>query len=704
MKRKIAFVCVTLMMAFNTHAFSKKAEKHLTNMQRHAPADSVLYFDGIVDKKTRQALGKYYGSQYPVGTAATLREALAQEGVENPAFEFFLNVIERMEEEAAPGIDHFFKAMQLADDTASAIYLDGLMPVIRVSVKKPDALMAMLEDAAEQSEIQAEEKTVAGKKVKTWLLNEDQESKLSLSLAAYSAKGVFTLATYTSKDSDDALAQRLALAKRKDSIASKSVIKDVRNNYDLTLMSAGFIDLLGLLKGFYDPSSNLLGQQAKALGGDHWEEISSEVSPECQADYVAMMENYPKLVFGAKSFNADKDHFEMTSTMALEIANPKITEQLVKLNGHISNAATVSDQSLLGLALGLNLNNLTPAFTELWTMWTSAEFKCPSLLESQEQVRAANPANLVVITAMAQGLQGVSLSIQGLELGSNPPATASADALLAVTAEKPEVLAGLLGTLPQFSGIVIPTDGSFAEVPLPPTVPVKAKIGIQGKNIVLTTGPKSEALAKTLVTESINTEGTFALGLNYSEITALTDDVINTIAATNPVADAGTCAETYIAMTSLSAFDGVLNLESAYTPKGVEIDMVMDMSLTGTQEKATAITGDYEVESLGVGCLWEQQGVDTLSKDGTGQYKIPSDDGECFIYEAEYLWQQVGNRLEFTETKNTSRNDCASDWETPETEDLPVYDCSIFDHNGSGFSCVFTEEDSREVFRYAKAK
>ena len=103
----------------------------LKTFQQNAPADTIFYLDGKLDK---QLLQMRQNADLTLAQMELMLSELELAGDQEPAVQFFTVLFADLMNTVAEGNKALIKEYGLAKDMASAIYLDGLAPVIQLAV------------------------------------------------------------------------------------------------------------------------------------------------------------------------------------------------------------------------------------------------------------------------------------------------------------------------------------------------------------------------------------------------------------------------------------------------------------------------------------------------------------------------------------------------------------------------------------------
>lgn len=573
-------------------------------------------------------------------------------------------------------------------------YVNGAAPVIRFSLSSPEPMKAVLAEAAAETGVSARKGTLGGATLYAWGLNEDKpELELGLVLDETS----LTLSVLTGSDTPESQLLRFARQPAPQPLAGSERLKELRAEYAEADQFMGFIDIHSIAQALLLPEQNSTGRELRQWFPELEGKIGADLSDACRKDYVALAGHMPRITMGAEEYKISSDLIQQTLGFLWKIENKPVLTSLQKLQGFIPGYATKVDDKLGAYALGVNVSEVVPVLTELWTQFTEATFACEQLQQMQQQAQSYNPAMLAMGTAMFDSVRGAGVAVYNLEASDQTPMGLDGSVLISVSSENPATLASMLTSyLPQFAGMKIPADGTPVEIPDPMGLGGNF-LAIKGKHLVAYRGEAAKAAAEELAGEALKINGTTALALNLREPMKLFD-LVEPMAAQS--AQSG-CAEMYAGMLALTQTPLSLVYSEQLNDQGWAGNLAMEMEVIEPLEAAT-VAGTYELTMLdNTDCQWYPMGTETLNADGSGRFVSESDSGECETYQSEFTWVLNGRQLAETTLVEREREACTGEW-TETTDEAEDFECGIMAPEADGFYCMTQSDGMIEMYRYQK--
>ncbi len=575
-----------------------------------------------------------------------------------------------------------------------AIYMDGIVPVIRFGLKDEAKFWQVLDKASADSGLQPREATVGTTQVKLWRLSPEDDK--SLELAVNVRDGLATITAFHFLDQDADQQQRLALVKPAQSLADSGELEQLQKTYKFDNSMLALVHFQRLAQGILQPESNSFGQDLSALIKSENRPLpAEEMDPACRTEVLDLIGQVPRLVAGNTSSSSGKV-LEMQTRSVLELTNTEVVSALSSLRGHIPGHTRHTDGQIFGFGTGLDIDNLVPAATTLFNKFTANESSCRQLRRVQRDMSGANPAMMAMFTGMVQGTKGVGFSLYDLEVDGNSPIPSNYDFLFSIATSNPQPLLGMLAMSPMGRQIQIPTDGTLTDVDLSFIAPgLSIKAGVQGNHLVAFAGDKAQQAVDTLKDESLDANGLSRMSADYGRFADLIDAIPPMIASemNAGLAESGCVAQaqlSHMLRSQGASFDYTLDI----IDQGVsaEIAMKMDTSALTTIDPV----GSYTLMDQTWDCAGgEALGSEEIRADKTGVYTY-AEDG-CDLYRTEYTWSQQGNLFSVEPTKAESRETCDADWQQ---EKLISSQCVLMPAD-TGFRCLYSDDDDQEnLFHY----
>ena len=694
----LSLLIPSLATAKSYKMFSVFGNDMLEQFQQQAPADTLFYTDGRSDWRTRAIDFSDSVSLSQLEMAMADLENLATEEVLPEAI-FLATLLRDMMDAIAKGNSDFIAQYGLTKDMASAFYLDGLVPVLQVAIEQPEPILATFDKAGRESGLQKTRDIWGSHEVHYWTLATRAELGFDLWLTLALEETFASVALIPENLSQARRLDALGLMPEATSLADTKAMTKLRKQQAYMDYAAGFFSLLETARVMTESgAANKTSEDMMQLFGST---PASEFSPACRREFMALATGVPRMVFGYDTINQQSNAILMDGHALLEITDQQIAAQLTKLNGHLPAYATNADKTLFSAALGLDMAALAPVINYLRSRLLQADFGCPDLLELQMAATSVDPSVLAMVTAMGQGISGVGIAIHDIDINNLMAGLFTVDGLVSIAAKDPSLLAGLAGLMPELAGIVIPADGSSIPLNLPDLPPgLNPKVAVRGKHLVIFDGDIAASSTRSIALENLNHDGLFAMSTDYGKVGALARQSLPQIGALTE-SDASSCADLHSSLAVFNDVDMEFTLTETFTPAGLRVDF-SSLLHTPKRQSRQFKPGEYSLQQLGDGCVWEFVGYETLATNGTGGYSITDDEGQCDLFVAEYSWQQSGATLTFVEQDTMGRNSCDEPMQAGEPDQ---YGCTIISVNDNGFDCLFDYGDGdQQVYRYIRER
>ncbi|MBP0048202.1 hypothetical protein H9C73_05595 [Marinobacterium sp. AK62] len=665
-----------------------------TSMAHFVPADTVMYIGGkasaeqVAQLRDMPLMGQ---SQLQIQQLLAEMDNLGRDETPQARFatvllrEFLGNATTYGSTVAHFGLDPL---------KPQAIYMDGLMPVLRFGIQDEQQFWRVFDQASTESGLKPRTLTLEGTSVKLWRLTQPGDQSLELAVTVH--EGIATLTAFHFLDQENDQLQRLALKAPDRSLADSGELAQLKTDYGFDDSLQAFIHLERLTQGILDPDSIGLGQDLKALLQARGKPLPTErLDAACRADISALVAQVPRFVAGNTGVSTD-NALAMQSRSVLELTHAELVSDLRSLRGHIPSHSGSTDQ-ILGLGMGLNVDNLIPTVTSMVQRFRDYPTECAELQQAQRQLAGANPAMLGMFTGMIQGTRGAGFSLFDLAIDPNTLQPTNLDFLLSIATENPNALLGMLAMSPMGRQIQIPTDGSLADIDLSHLIPgLSLKAGMQGKHLVAFSGEQAGKAAAELEQEALDANGHTRLSADYNRLADLISNLPTQVAVELESGTSTGCVAQAQIANMLRTQGAQVRYDLDFSEQGM--DTRMAFSLDPSQVPQVDPVGSWTLMDQSYDCQGgEPIGVEEIRADGTGQYRY--NDGQCDLYRTNYTWTQSGNLFTLTATENVSRDDCTQDW----TTEAPVNSQCILIPLDEGFRCIYSDEDSESLFHYRPA-
>ena len=407
----------------------------------------------------------------------------------------------------------------LADKLDAAFYTVGALPVLRFKLENEANFDKFITAAETRTKAKADTAKLKEFSYKRYFFNQDKQP-VAFAIAKKDGYAILTLDLADMAPADD-LSIAFGITKPAQSLKQAATLDQLVQTYGFKKNSLGFINNELLVKTLTRADSPLAKLLDKISEGESSKSMAEYRTPECQKDIEGIASLWPREIFGYTNLDTKGDPIRFDSTFKVESKDAATMASLQKLRGFIPDYGS-EDKSLFKAAIGLNVDELAPVTTELWSRATKAQFTCTALKDIQTSLNMTNPSMLAMGTAMVQGLQGASINLQELKLKNNAtemPAVEQLSFVASVSSKQPQQLWGMIGMAsPELaSQVQLPADGQSVDLPIPPIMelPGKIKLGLYGQHIAVFTGDQGAKFATSLAKQPLAANGFYQLGLDY---------------------------------------------------------------------------------------------------------------------------------------------------------------------------------------------
>lgn len=686
----LTLLAATPAWSFNFFGLFGSGDADLERLLVSAPAETVWFTAGRTDVSTYSFLqdqpqsanqASLAGLEQLTGNSPGLamlfwlyQDSLEQLGSANDLVDYY-------------GID---------DDNYFAFYLDGLMPVLRLTLSDPAAFEQLWNNAVAATGQTAKSRQIAGLEVQQWRLTPVQQDN-QINLALSIDDDIATLTLINEFDTDERLAQRFGRAEVTPSLVDSDSWKTLGKDYDFDQLMRGYFSLTELATALLEPQNSLLGKDLQALMPSQMADLNASISANCADEWQGLANTVPRLVYGIDDMDVSADSLMQNLRLILEMNNQAVTTELAKLPGSLPAYSSDASDKLFALAGGIDLNALSPVITALWTEFTTANFSCPQLVQLQTGLRnGLNPSFAGMINGILPGLKGIGMAAYSLEANDQSAMGLSGSALISASADDPLTLANTLRASAAAFYPIPPVPGNGDAVALPfPFWPEPVYMAIKGKHLVVYTGEAATAAAAALSNEPLNRNGTFAAALNSSRFS---EAMLLGMPYLDLPAD-GDCESGYLSMLALGELPALYSYRETYTRRGWEADF-KGIYQRPEQSNHQIEPGQYRTSVLSEDCNWYPDGTETFDADGQGRYVQKDQQQQCEIYTLDYQWRQQGNQLFQDSGDAQSRDSCAQSMTAVDSDD---YQCTLLGMSEDGFYCLYDPGlDSMMLMHYQR--
>ncbi|MEX1013370.1 MAG: hypothetical protein WD595_05010 [Waddliaceae bacterium] len=412
----------------------------------HIPADTAFFSGGLEPFPLKEYMTRYNFNS----------------GFSSPASDF---------------INEQLKNDQLGirDNGYLTLYNVGYSVVIRIPLQSEELFRRFLQKFEKEMQIVGTDQTLENLSYKSYPL----ENEIAIFVTSNAEVATIVLATPYSTQEELLIA--FGIEKPAVSLTPQT-LESIAEKYEFDRKAIGFVDHLQVFERFKTKQPTL---EDEAI----------------EKDIATLIALFPRTVFGSTMLDLGKGR--VNSKVCLEFKEKKILDIFASLQGSFPKHL-LDRSALITTGLGLDLNQLIPAYKELVSFIREMKFESALFSRDPEEM----PAEMIQTVAMLDGFKGSSIAI----FSSDPE---NMDAIFTVSTENPLQLAQVMSMMPMPIAInEIPEDGDSVEVQLDEKI--TGQYGIKGKHLVLYFGKESANIAEALKTESLNKEG--FLFLNVTDV------------------------------------------------------------------------------------------------------------------------------------------------------------------------------------------
>jgi hypothetical protein len=673
----------------------KPVSAHLT-VTDYVPADTVLFLGGKMDKKIADFMADFPMFYFAASERAAIQQmkkALAKES--SPEARFLQYLIQDFQQNVDGSIEQYLSHYGFAKEGEYAIYMHGLVPVMNLEMADPEKLRKRFLDASNSSNLAYEESEIGLAKVISWQLD---NVPARLLLATTSSTAVLTLAM--AQDDDVVIKQRIAQARVEDSFTSRFAA--LRQQYHYTQDMVGVMELEKLFLGLLKADDSLLSKDIERyIPEQDYQQLFDANSDlvTCQADIRNWLAAAPRTVTGYRELDIKDNAMIAKSHSIWEVKNPLVNQALQQMQGNLASHLLNWNDQAMSVGLAIDVAAVAPALTSLWQAFTEAEVSCEPLKQVQQEAGQFSPMMIGMMTGMAQGLKGISLSLFDLKFDQAAETPVELDAVMTVEAKNPATLVSLLQMAPELESIKIPTDGSEAKFPLPLPYDLNVKGTVKGSHIVFYTGKKASQVRDQIASEAIPSN---ALGMGL----LVDNKKMVEIASSNGLlmlagGDESMCMEGLSMSDQMQYMDMNFLYHPTVAKDGPELLLDMVFPKPTKPNFDIQYEGTWKTAYLDENCRWLDAGVEIIDAD-SGTYAEKDDTASCEVFKTAYTWKRHGAQIEMTDSAPTlTRENCNEEWETD--KELATLYCELMHVEQDSFMCLF-HDDAYEPFvqRYVR--
>ena len=441
----------------------------------------------------------------------------------NSKVNFFLNLTQSYLQNMQDA-DAFMATFGIAEEIQGYFYTLGIIPVFKMDVINPDAIWVLLDKAEAESGFTHEQRQIKQRDYRAYKLT-DETDKEQLELLISQHNNILTVTFNSSLSEPLLLENALGITPVANALANTNLLNDIISKHGFTKDAISYINHQALVQAITAPDDSLLGQHiAKLMASQDQDHLQVYQQPHCKTELMSIANNWPRTVFGFNQFDINDANTTFDMSMVVESNNQTILTALTQLTGFIPEYVNDLNNTVLALGIGIDISSLSPALSSIWNELQQPNYTCPPLQKMQSAIQQNNPVMLGVMTAMANGIKGISGAVidYSLDESQTEVAIKSLDAIISLSASDPRTLFNIIATFrPELADVKLPANGKIVElsslIPLAPLPGINPKLIMHKEHMVIFNGDKAEKIAIALGNKPITATGIYSLSIDYSK-------------------------------------------------------------------------------------------------------------------------------------------------------------------------------------------
>ncbi len=561
----------------------------------YVPSDTILFTGGLTPTNMQEMVDSFSEQNKMMLAGVPWQEMLQKFKEKNQApaaarmlIGLFAEYMVTFEEPS-----DFIQNLGLPNEVHSAIYMVGAIPVLRIKLADEAAFNAFLDRAESAGEVNAKIEHLEGVEFRSYSFDAaDASSPTNIQLIAAIHEGHAILTLDTPLEREQLLTELLGIKKPQQSLADVDHLQKIVTQHGVLPFSIGFLNHQEIMRGFTQKEGNRFGHMLdlinqlannkKPAAEQSTDPFAQIRTASCQKELMALATRWPQTIFGYSRFDVSNRPMQMHQLLVIESNDKTLLADLQTLRGYIPPYLRGEGESpVFGLGFGFNIDAVTPFVTKLWNEFQQKSYQCEPLEELRSNFVTNNPAAaMTMASAMARGIQGLSIALMDIDATITPdtpiPEVKLLDAIITLSANDPNTLLTMMASMapPPFNSLVIPTDGTPVDIPLP--LPFSngdvAKLALKGSHIVAYIGKKSAAIADQLQHEPITSNSLMSMAIDYKKYFSLIADNLQAVAAESAEAQ-----KAFSSMATLKALDMTMNASYDINDKGIIFDAKITM-------------------------------------------------------------------------------------------------------------------------------
>lgn len=446
----------------------------------------------------------------------------------------------------------------------SAVYGVGLVPVLRMTLGKPDAFRAFVA----RVEATAGEKIPAAKvgDIDYWQFTNPQ-APLRAILAL---QGNHLVATLAPVDDDASLRTLLGVDKPAASMQDGAALAKLNTQYGYTPFATGYIDTTRIVALFTAAPTPLETAFLGALEID-----KPAIDAVCQAEYAALAQAAPRIVIGYTLLEPQRS----VGVSRIELRKDIATD-LMTLRAPMPGL-DAADDALFNFGLSLKLAQLPPLVGKWAGAVQSAPWQCASLLElnqafAEGNAQLTNPA-VFMAGPVFEGFHAIATRFTLPKPGEE----ADFGGKLLLGSPSPAALVAMAQTFaPQLAELQLKPDGEVKLVPAMPGMPpgLPAHVAMTDKLIGLAIGAGEETTLKAAMSVDPARQPLLVIGYSGAAFLQFTQQMQPSLAAIEDPAKRAESERSMEMMRQMYAMIRRIDMRVEFDESGVVFHQAAEMN------------------------------------------------------------------------------------------------------------------------------
>jgi hypothetical protein len=403
----------------------------------------------------------------------------------------------------------------------SMMYMVGVSPVFKIELADEAAFWKLFDAAEQNSGFSHVAQQLNDIKYRQYRFTHEE---LTIDLLVTVQQGWATLTLSSDKFDAQHLALVLQAEKPEQSLANTSYLADIQQKYQLNAGALAYVSTAQLSQALVSNDGNRLAKNLHTLLGEQLTQAFAEWrTPACKTDVASITNNWPGLFMDSHVDVSDAALFKVSSRLLLPTENKETLTSLSAIRGFVpAHTLKPTQPALFSAAVGLDVAQLAPSLGKIWGSMTAPAYSCQPLADMQQQMQQQNPVAALAMAGMASGLQGVSVTINGVELDPVNSNVKNADALVTISAANARTFfEGLKAFYPPLATTKLPAAGEELDlaslIPEVAVLGVKPLLALSDSHLLLYVGDKAKAQSVTVAAEALQKNGLVSFGMDYGQ-------------------------------------------------------------------------------------------------------------------------------------------------------------------------------------------